>query len=137
MRIPWEALTQVMNANSSDRSRIASAGGGGQSLDEVLDALAHRRRRVALSIVQENGDPVSLSSLAENVAIRETQRSLAEIPAEQIQAVSTSLHHVHLPKLVAVDAVRYDREHNVVVPADPDGVVERVLSVAGDGDGER
>lgn len=98
-----------------------------QSVDTVFDVLAHQRRRYVLAYLTEGERSIALADLAEDIAVRENDGMLAEIPKETIQAISTSLHHRHLPKLVDAEFIEYE-DHDlirVLVPTEP---IERLLS---------
>jgi len=72
---------------------------------DTLDLLANQRRRKVLTTLREQTGGVTKQDLATIVASRERGTELHEVTAEQQQAVLTSLHHKHLPKL---------REHALV-----------------------
>ena len=74
--------------------------------ETVFEVLAHKERSMALKYLQEYGAS-SLSTVAEEVA-KKGERSNAS------DRLAISLHHVHIPKLVAAGLVRYDG--NVIEP---------------------
>ncbi|WP_224447695.1 DUF7344 domain-containing protein [Haloprofundus salilacus] len=87
------------------------------TVDEELEALANRRRRVVLSVL--DGSPaLSLDELAARVVERELEAEATETDAVRTERVRddvrTMLHHTHLPKLHAFDFVRYDSETQTV-----------------------
>lgn len=75
----------------------------------VSVVLADRRRRRVVDALADLQPPVSVERLAAAVADREP----GETPASP-DDVAVSLHHVHLPKLAAVDVVDYDPETTTV-----------------------
>ncbi|SDR15897.1 DUF7344 domain-containing protein [Natronobacterium texcoconense] len=85
----------------------------------TFDVLAHHRRRYVLQCLHEFENPIPISELADEVAVREYETSLAEISAERLDRVGISLHHVHVPKLVEEGYVRYDREQSQVTLEEP------------------
>lgn len=66
--------------------------------DVLLDAFATPRRRLALAVVLDATEPVSVETLARRVTERETADAGREIAAET-DAVAVSLRHVELPVL--------------------------------------
>lgn len=89
-----------------------------QSSERVFDestrhqVLADERRRTACDVLAEREHNVRLSDLADTVAGREAND---HAPATA-DAVSATLHHVHLPFLDDVGAVDYDPSTNRVTP---------------------
>ena len=69
--------------------------------------LAAERRRRVLAVLEDRSAPVTLEELAVEVAARET--GLECPPGDTVTEVTTSLHHVHLPKLADYGVVEYDR----------------------------
>jgi len=70
------------------------------------ELLTAERRRAALSVLDRRTSPVELSDLAAEVAEREPGPD-AECP-DTVRRVKLTLHHVHLPKMDALDAIDYD-----------------------------
>jgi hypothetical protein len=89
---------------------------------EVVDAmcrvLAHPRRRYALRRLCDSEGPMTLTDLAGDVAAHETDEPITEIHPEEVQRVHLSLYHIHIPKLVDEQFVRYDRERRLVSLSD-------------------
>lgn len=85
--------------------------------------LASDRRRIALRIIAERGEPVDLDDLATAVARRERPGDDVEDGTET--RVRISMHHVHVPKLAAAGVCTYDRDGSRVV-ADK-AAVDRLL----------
>lgn len=76
----------------------------------VTDALAASRRRLALSVLSERDATTSTEELAAAVAERERAASPTGTEESTAAEVRASLHHVHLPALARVSAVRFDPE---------------------------
>lgn len=76
-----------------------------RSLDTIFEVLVAERRRNALYVLYRHVGPVTLADLADEVA---------SLEGEAVERVATSLHHVHLPKLVEVGIVEYDTEEALV-----------------------
>jgi hypothetical protein len=68
--------------------------------------LSADRRRVALDVLGSLPTPVSLDSLAESIAARETRSDAPE--RETVESVAVTLHHNHLPRLADVGLIEYD-----------------------------
>lgn len=102
------------------------------SLDRVFALLADQRRRIILACLRDHAQAIALADLAEEVAIRETERPIPEIPARHIQEIRLVLHHTHLPKLVEAGAVEYDHERDLIRVTDAADWVERILSLTAD-----
>lgn len=83
-------------------------------LDAVFDVLANSRRRIALQCLSEHSE-ITLPDLAEEVAVREFQNRIQDIPAEKVRDVYFSLYHTHIPKLSAVGFVEYHQDQDAVV----------------------
>lgn len=83
-------------------------------LDAVFDVLANARRRIALQCLCEHTE-MTLPDLAEEVAVREFEDRIQDIPAEKVRDVYFSLYHTHIPKLSAAGFVEYHQDQDVVV----------------------
>ncbi|QLG60740.1 DUF7344 domain-containing protein [Halorarum salinum] len=108
------------------------AGRGGsdeRSADVVLDLLADQRRRDVLACLEGSTQSIPLTELAEDIAARENEGSLTEVPNAEVRTIQLSLHHVHLPKLDDAGAVEYDRDRNLTRASEPTDRVERALSL--------
>lgn len=82
-----------------------------QEMDELFDALANTQRRCALRTLYDAGGIVSFDDLVSDVA-----RQTVTQPPDQSQRkqISTSLYHVHLPKLESVGLItEFDSEGEV------------------------
>lgn len=78
--------------------------------DGVLGALAHRRRRLALSILEGADGPIDRGALARRVAARELDVPPAAVPDEPVREAKAELLHVHLPTLHGAGLVADDGE---------------------------
>ncbi|TYL39605.1 hypothetical protein CV102_04760 [Natronococcus pandeyae] len=85
-----------------------------RDVSTIFGAFAHHRRRYALRGLRMHENPMSVADLADEVAIRENESPVTEIPAEEVKRVSLSLYHTHIPKLAAANLVQYDRERDSV-----------------------
>ena len=84
------------------------------ALDDLLDALADRRRRTILSILEERNDLISTRALSRAVAGREEGVPDGDATDDGVDAVHVSLVHVHLPLLRDATLVDYDSESQTV-----------------------
>ncbi|SER57638.1 DUF7344 domain-containing protein [Natrinema salaciae] len=87
-----------------------------ESLDDAFALLADQRRRLLLVVMRSYGEELTLPDAAEEVAVRETGHSVANISAERVQEVYLSLYHDHLPRLVDAGLLEYDQERDLVAP---------------------
>lgn len=79
---------------------------------EIHGVLSNPRRRATISQLVAAGGRLDLKTLAEGVAEMET----GQIPAPRKirDSVYVSLQQTHLPKLVSLEVLEYDRETNEV-----------------------
>ncbi|WP_129114972.1 DUF7344 domain-containing protein [Halegenticoccus tardaugens] len=83
-------------------------------LDALFEALAHARRRRVLRTLDRHGTELALADLADEIAVRERNAVITEIPADVVKRLYMSLYHTHVPKLSEADLVRYDQERDAV-----------------------
>lgn len=120
----------------------AGRGAHGERLpaDGVFEALANRRRRLAVACVDEYGPAVSLLDLAEEVAVREFERPISRVDEREVRRVYLSLRHVHVPMLTESDVLAYEPSRELVwIAGNADQVVPLARVEFGDEDttGER
>lgn len=96
-------------------------------LESALDALASQRRLCALAVLRRREAPLSVSDLADEVAVCESDASYDRISETTFAQVYTSLYHVHLPKLRDADVVDYDSEAETVSLSEDAVHVERII----------
>jgi len=84
-------------------------------LDHVYEALGHKRRRYLCYTLLESTE-WSLTDLATKIAAYENDCFESDVPASQREQVFVSLYHVHVPKLVAEDVIRFDETDEVIEP---------------------
>lgn len=100
------------------------------SADAVFEILAEERRRYLIESLAEHGYSLTLADLADEVASREHDAHITEIPEEAVLRTYLTLYHQHVPKLAAADVVTYDQNRDMVARAENATVVERVLDRA-------
>ena len=96
--------------------------------NSVFEILSHRRRRDALECLREYETPLPLADLADEVAVRERDAPLPEIPATAVKRIYLSLYHTHVPKLAAAECVRYSQERDTVTLLERGERAERRLA---------
>lgn len=97
-------------------------------VDVAYDLLADQRRRHVLACLADQTNSIPLDDLAKDVAGRENEAPSAEIPDDEVETISLSLHHTHLPKLAAAGVVDYDPDRDRVRAWETAGRVEQVRS---------
>ncbi|WP_226012188.1 DUF7344 domain-containing protein [Halomicrobium salinisoli] len=84
------------------------------TLDAYFTVLSNQRRRLALDCLQEYETPIALADLADEVAVREYDSPVTEIPAEEVKEIYVSLYHVHVPRLEDAGLAEYDQDDDLV-----------------------
>lgn len=85
-----------------------------ESLDALFDGLADSRRRIALSILGQQYHPISLETLARDVAARESNTPERDVPQDHVDRILVRFTHAHLPLLDDAGLVDYDTESDLV-----------------------
>ena len=91
---------------------------GDEELPEEERLVEHERRRWTLRTLLAFDEPVTLPDLAEEVAIREVDRPITDIPGDRVKEIYLSLYHTHVPKLADAGLVEYEQEADLVALAD-------------------
>lgn len=73
----------------------------------VAEAIANRRRRYVLHLLQEAPESLTLMDVTREV-VRWEQDPDETPDSETIESVHTSLHHIHVPKLEDAGLVEYN-----------------------------
>lgn len=79
-------------------------------LDAIFGALADARRRTVLSVLADQYHPISVETLARDVAARAADTAERDVSQERVDEVRASLVHVHLPTLTNAGLVGYDTD---------------------------
>lgn len=130
-------LLEYMTGHSPKMDTVGFSDLDNQALDTTFDLLANQRRRYILECLSDNTQPITLTDLAEDVAVHENERPLTEIPNETVQAISTSLSHAHIPKLADAGAVEHDSDQDLVSTPETESLAEYFLFLGADGGNER
>lgn len=85
-----------------------------ERINTVFSVFAHHRRRYTLRELWRHEQPMALADLADELAVRENETAITEIPAEEVKRIYMSLYHTHIPKLAEADLVDYDQERDTV-----------------------
>ena len=88
------------------------------SPDEIFHILQTNRRRDAISYLLDREGPVKMGEIAEHVAAKEHETTLAELTSTQRQRVYIPLYQSHLPKLDSKGVIEYDKSRGIVRPTD-------------------
>ncbi|WP_323172235.1 hypothetical protein [Natrialba sp. PRR66] len=103
------------NASASDRSRDESTT---LSDDDVFHILQTSRRREAIRYMLAANESVKMGNLAEHVAAREHETTVAKLSSTQRQRVYIPLYQSHLPKLDKAGVIDYNKSRGIVSPGD-------------------
>lgn len=76
--------------------------------DELYDLLSNHRRRYIIHFCKQADGPLTLSDLAEKVAAREQDKSVAELTSAERKRVYTSLQQTHLDRLDEAGMIDFD-----------------------------
>lgn len=103
-----------MHTDKQARTLQSAAAEVDVDVDRLYDVLTSPRRRFLLAHLQEAGSPQELDALADAVAHWELDSETATVPEDTHKAITVSLHHVHLPKMVEAGLLTYDHDSATV-----------------------
>ena len=75
---------------------------------EIFDLLSNHRRRYTIHFCKQQGETVTVSDLAEQVAAWELDKEINELNSKERKRVYTSLQQTHLPTLDDAGMVVYE-----------------------------
>lgn len=107
-------MTNSQSDNRGSQSLYSQPTPDAHTLDVLFDVLADQRRRYALECLLEFRTPIALADLASEVASRELETPVPDIPAEEVKRVYISLYHSHVPKMADANIVEYTQEQDTV-----------------------
>lgn len=84
------------------------------SNEHIYGLLADRRRRYALHYLMQQGEPVTLRDLAEQVAAWENDKPIEELRSQERKRVYIALYQSHLPSMDREGIVEYDSDRGEV-----------------------
>lgn len=96
--------------------------------EEIFELLANERRRHVLACLFEH-DSLPLPDLADEVALREHNAPLPQIPEDDVLQVYLSLWHSHIPKLADANVVTYHQARDIVELAENAAPLQEYISV--------
>jgi hypothetical protein len=99
------------------------------STEDVYEVLSNRRRRYAIHYLKQTGEPVDVSTIAEQVAAWENGKPIEELDSQERKRVYISLYQSHLPTLEKRGLVAYDDDRGIVELTDPIANAEIYLEV--------
>ena len=102
---------------------------GALSAEDIYEILSNRRRRYAIHYLKQVGEPVDISTLAEQVAAWENDKSVDELRSQERKRVYISLYQSHLPTLGKRGLVAYDEDRGVVELTGPIASADVYLEV--------
>ncbi|MFC4543120.1 hypothetical protein ACFO5R_14415 [Halosolutus amylolyticus] len=88
------------------------------SPDDVFHILQTFRRRETIRYLLDADGPVKMGDLADHVAAREHETTVAELTSTQRQRVYVPLYQSHLPKLDRAGVIEYDKPRGIVRSSD-------------------
>ncbi|ELY42009.1 DUF7344 domain-containing protein [Natronorubrum tibetense] len=88
------------------------------SRDDIFHVLQTNRRRDAIAYLLNRDGPVKMSDVAEYVAAKENETTVASLTSAQRQRVYIPLYQSHLPKLDKKGIVEYDQSRGIVRSTD-------------------
>lgn len=103
---------------------LTAFGDSRADVDTAMDLLANRRRRAMLDALEANDGSATLTELAVEIAAQEAGSEPnaisdhGDVSAREQRAVRISLHHTHIPKLSAAEAIDYDSATETVALRD-------------------
>lgn len=100
--------------------------------DDIFHILQTNRRRESMRFLLEQDGPVKMRDVAEYVAAREHDTTVAELTSTQRQRVYIPLYQSHLPKLDKEGIIEYDKSRGIVRPTERLRVFEPYLEAPND-----
>ncbi|MCU4741922.1 hypothetical protein OB955_20765 [Halobacteria archaeon AArc-m2/3/4] len=110
-----ESLARSSNAPSTEPSADEPMD---LSRDDIFHILQTARRRETVTYLLGEDEPVKMGDVAEHVAARENETTVAKLTSTQRQRVYIPLYQSHLPKLDEVGAIEYDKPAGIVYPTE-------------------
>jgi len=83
-------------------------------MDQIFGILSNQRRRYVLSYPNATEGTTTLNDLAERIAARECEKTVAQIDPQERKRVYVSLYQCHLPKMADVSAISYDEQRGEI-----------------------
>lgn len=104
------------------------------SQDEIFAILSNPRRRYVLYFLNQHGEAIELTDLAEHVAAWENDTTVEELSSKERKRVYVSLYQTHVPKLADHGLIDYDPDTGMVRETETSRRVDQYLDTD---DGQR
>lgn len=104
------------NASASETGESEAETSAALSPDETFHILQTFRRRESIRYLLREDGPVKMREVAEHVAAREHETTVARLASAQRQRVYIPLYQSHLPKLDTAGVIEYDKPRGIVRP---------------------
>lgn len=110
------------------------------SISEIFDVLADSRRRQVLHII-DHGEDVALAQVAKEIAphtngpprnevLKKKNMVRQEVPEDSLNRITTSLHHVDIPKMEHAGLVEFDPDQKTIRATENASQLEHILAIA-------
>lgn len=99
-------------SRTSRNSLIEESNATNLTVAEYHDLMAVKRRRLAIDVLSDQAGPVDVEELAAEIAARTEELDADD--RTDVDRVAITLHHVHLPKMAALDILEYDTADTLV-----------------------
>ncbi|TYL40348.1 hypothetical protein CV102_01870 [Natronococcus pandeyae] len=103
------------------------------SSDEIFHILQTNRRRDTIRYLLEEDGPVKMRDVAEYVAARENETTVAKLSSTERQRVYIPLYQSHLPKLDEEGVIEYNQPRGIVRPTEQLDTFEPYIKATEDG----
>ncbi|ELY88699.1 hypothetical protein C483_15212 [Natrialba hulunbeirensis JCM 10989] len=115
-----DAVGATETASKTDASEETTAVPEPEPLSkgEVFEVLRNQRRRYVLHFLKQDGRPVELGDLAQQLAAWEYETTLEGVTPAQRKRVYTTLQQTHLPKMDEVGILHFDSDRGVIRATD-------------------
>ncbi|WP_121742566.1 DUF7344 domain-containing protein [Natronorubrum halophilum] len=108
---PLDCSDDPANSTQSDEALTLSQ-------DEIFHILQTSRRRDVIDYLLDKSGPVKMGEIAEHVAAKENDTTVANLTSTQRQRVYIPLYQSHLSKLDEKGLIEYDKPRGIVRPTD-------------------
>lgn len=117
---------------ADDPSNDVRSNDAALSDDDIFHILQTNRRRDAIRYLLGKDDPVKMRDVAEYVAAKENDTTVAELTSTERQRVYIPLYQSHLPKLDKEGVIEYNKSRGIVHPTDQLELFRPYLELRGD-----
>jgi hypothetical protein len=94
------------------------------SSDDIFHILQTNRRRDTIRYLLDQDGPVKMRDIAEYVAARENETTVAKLSSNERQRVYIPLYQSHLPKLDEEGVIEYNQPRGIVEPTEQLAIFE-------------